>query len=284
MNFSIDIPHEDQSKILNYLLDTPPSEYLTDCDTEDRKQHWEACKKFYSCLQAFLKNHFAGTPLPMGEIYIEGLNITVNYSNDTFFQLVGLHMDYYLKLYSVLSWGWRYIDPILELQRTETKNTSIPKTPGEALIQIIDQAFHGLFYVYFPEKVTGNYYDEYSPRKAYNFKKEEDKISRLKEKNPENLSKSEKRKIVEHERKMTKEHKLLKPFIGLEEFFISICLENQKSDATLKRRLTDLKAVTLERQNYITRSQHPRNNRQGYAISKGNMIPATHKGGIYKPS
>lgn len=284
MNSAFKVPKKEQRTILKYLLNTPPFEYLKDCDTDDRLDHWKNCKVFYSSLYSFLKNHFRGTPLPAKEIHIEDLDVKVILS-DELYQEIGLYMDYYLKLYNVLSWGWRYIAPILKEAKLRTKNPTIPKNPGEALIQVIDEFFHGLFYVYFPEKVTGNYYREYSPRKAYDLKKTEDKkVSNLKKKELESLTNREKRKIAAHEQNMQKELKLVEPFTGLVDFFVYVCLENQKEDSTLKRRLLDLKEIASKIQSNTTKRQHPRNKRQGYAISKGVLLTTTNKGGVYRTS
>lgn len=280
MNLPPEVPLKEQKSILKYLLDIPPFEYLGDCDTDDRLEHWKDCKIFYSSLRVFLKNHLGGTSLPTKNIYIEDLKIMVSLS-DTLYQTIGSHLDYYLKLYSVLSWGWKCIAPILEEARTRTHDPSIPETPGEALIQILDQHLHGLFYVYFPEKVTGNYYKEYSPRKAYKLKTEDTKVKLLKKKKLEDLTVQEKRKIAAHERTLKKEHKLLKPFVSLEKFYLSICLQNEKGDATLKRRLADLKTIASQLQTDITKRQHPRNKSQGYAISRGVLLPGTNRGGVY---
>jgi hypothetical protein len=289
------IPAKEQEIILSYLVDIPPDEYKNDCDTDDREDHWIQYKVFYSCLHDFLKNHFAGTPLPSEKIYIKDLEITIPL-NESYLQIIGLELDYYLQLYNVLSWGWKYIYPVLKaiesemietstLENTdeaESLNPSIPETPGQALIEVINQHFHGLFYTLFPEKVTGNYYKEYSPRKAYSFKLEEKKIAILKEKKVEELTNREKRNIASHDRKVEKEQELLKPFVSSEKFYISICLKNKKEDETMKNRLKTLKAIVEKKQTYITRSQHPRNNRQGHAVNKGVVVPATKKGGVYR--
>ncbi len=279
------IPINEQKKILKYLIEMPPAEYLQDCDTQDRVQHWVNCKVFFYLLHELLKNHFAGTPLPkdISTIYIDELEIEINLSNEEgkqkLIQRVGLYFDYYLKLYSVISWGWEYIKPVLEKLREEYSFT--PENPGEALIEVIDEFFKGLYYVYFPEKVTGNYYREYSPRRAYEFRRESIKVKHLKhQKSP--LTDKEEKLIAKHEVEEEKQKKMLQPFLDSAQFYLSICIQNQDKDSTMKRRLSDLAKTSAELEEDIKRHQHPRNAPAGYAINKGEKLPGRKEGGIYR--
>jgi hypothetical protein len=275
----------EQEKILSYLIDIPPLEYLQACDTDDRKQHWETCKNFYSCLYHFMKNHFAGLPLPTESFYREDLQVSMVFptseQKDLLFQRVGLYLDYYLKYYSVLSWGWKYISPVLDKEKQRTGNNSIPETPGQALIGVIDQYLDGLFYVYFPEKVTGNYYREYSPRKAYKKHKEYEKNLLLRE-DLENLNTLEKKKLASFDKELEKESELLEPFVGLTKFYIDLCLPHQKNDPTLKRRLVDLETTKKILQAESKRNQSPRGSARGYAINQGVLLESRKEGGTYK--
>jgi hypothetical protein len=279
------VPIKEQKKILKYLVEIPPTEYLKDCDTQDRVQHWVDCKVFFYLLHDFLKNHFAGSPLSTNlcTIYIDELDIEIKFSNEEgkekLIQRVGLWLDYYLKLYSVISWGWKYIEPILDKLREKYSFT--PENPGEALIEVIDDFFKGLYYVYFPEKITGNYYREYSPRRIYDFKRESIKVKHLKhQKNP--LTPKEKKLIAKHEVEEEKQKKMLKPFLDSAQFYLSICIQNQDQDSTMRRRLSDLARTSTELKDDTKRHQHPRNAPKGYAINKGVKLRGTKEGGIYR--
>lgn len=281
----MEITRKEQEKILRYLIDIPPLQYLEDCDTDDRKQHWENCKNFYSCLHHFMKNHFAGLPLPDENFYREDLQVPIIFptpqQKESLFQRVGLYLDYYLNYYRVLSWGWKYISPALDEKKQRTGDKSISETPGQALIGVIEEDFHGLFYVYFPEIVTGNYYREYSPRKAYKKHTEYEKNLLLKQ-NLENLTTRQKRKLASFDKQLKKERELLQPFVRLKEFYVEVCLPHQETDPTLKRRLVELQKIAIAIQQETKRNQSPRGNAKGSAINQGVLLESRKEGGTYK--
>ena len=173
----MNLPHStDQKTILKYLIETPSSEHLELCNTTDRRNHWIRCKALHMLLHNLLKDYFAGLPLPIEEkinIPIKCLDEKITVSilggkENPIIQLMGLWMDYYLALYNVLSWGWEHIDSVLK------ENTcSLPTTPGEALIEIINDFFTGRFATYFPSLTTGNDYKEKAPRLGFKCFKED---------------------------------------------------------------------------------------------------------------
>jgi hypothetical protein len=273
----------DQKTILKYLIETPSIEHLELCNSPDRMHHWIRCKALHMLLRESLKNHFAGLPLLPTES--KGFNITIEGSDEKItvsilggkenpiIQLMGLWMDYYLALYSVLSWGWSYIDSVLK-----ENNCSLPTTPGEALIEIMNELFAGRFATYFPSSTTGNDYAEFSPRKNYEFKKEISKVKLLKHK--KDLSRSEKRLISRHEAELAKQKALMAPFCRNLNFYVGICKKNESEDETMQRRLASLAKAETEYKAYIDRLRHPRTGVKGYAISKGVILEST-KGGVY---
>jgi hypothetical protein len=161
------------------------------------------------------------------------------------------------------------------------KYSFTPKNPGEALIEVIDDFFKGLYYVYFPEKITGNYYREYSPRKAYDFKRDSIKVKQLKLQKT-SLTPKEKKMIAKHEVEEEKQKKMLRPFVTSVQFYLSICVQNQDKDSTMRRRLSDLASTSTELREEIKRHQHPRNAPPGYAISKGVKLQGRKEGGVYR--
>ena len=279
---------KEQHLLLKYLLDIPPLEYLKECNTSDRKKHWEDCKNFYLCLRQFLKNHFSGLALPIEEIadsiHIEDAETILTFSTqqqkETFLRKVELEFNYYYDYYGVISRGWRYIKPFLEEREKKTDNQSFPKTPGEALIKIIEQNFHGYFLVLFPEYTSGNYYSEYSPQKLYKKQLEYKKLTR---KNPKDLNSTEKQKIENFKRQKQKESKTMNCFTGLQNFLLEICLSNAKAkkDSVLKRRLTSLEAATAEIIAERKRNTSPRHAGKGWAVNHGVLLEGRKEGGVY---
>ena len=273
---------KEQKAILKYLIEIPSSDAWQACDTEDRKKHWIYCKHFYLLLQVFLKNHFAGLPLPtrLTESYItiedSHFKITPNNpdnQNPPLIQRVGLYLDYYLASYAVLSWGWNYIEPVLK-----ANECSYPETPGEALIQVINEDFVARFGTYFPEYVEGNYYVEFSPRKVYELNKKAVKIKLLEHK--ENRTIKEDNIISRHKPKVEKEKKKVMRFYQNYLFYLSICERNKAQDTVLDNRLKSLARAATAIKTSIDKLSHPRNKVKGYAINRGVKIEAV-KGGLY---
>jgi hypothetical protein len=176
MILSNQIPAEEQESILDYLLKTPPEDYMKECDTADRLIHLMECKIFHLALHDFFKCHFSGEELRIS--FIDKMNedllkekLKQKAEDKDFIQQIGLWLDYYLAVYAVISWGWENLKNALVESQKKIEDLYIPDTPGEALIKIIDDFLHGLLSIYFPEEVTGNFYSEYSPRQAYEFRR-----------------------------------------------------------------------------------------------------------------
>ncbi len=276
---------KEQEAILKYLVENPTIEHWGFCDTTDRKNHWVYCRAINILIRDFLKNHFAGLPLPTQleeiNINIDGSSFKVTFSNlgnkqNPIIQEIGLWLDYYLALYAVISWGWKYIEPILK-----ENNCSFPTTPGEALIEIINEISCGRLATYFPVLTTGNDYVEFSPRQAYNLTNQDTKFKLLKHRSTP-LNKKEKRLISQHEAKMEKEKKAMLPFFTNTLLYISICMKNKKGDAVLQNRLSNLAKAASEFQSFIKHLSHPRNGIKGYALVKGVRLETVKEGGVYR--
>jgi hypothetical protein len=273
---------KEQKEILKYLIEIPSLDNWEICDTKDRKEHWMYCKVFHLVLRSFLKNHFSGLPLPtrVPVIYITIKDshfkiIPRNLDNypSPFIQQIGLHLDYYLALYAVLSWGWTYIEPVLK-----ESESSCPQTPGEALIEVMHEEFIGRFTTYFPEFIDGNYYAEFSPRKCYELKGKSTKIKLLEHK--ETLTDEEKKFISRYKHKVKKEKEKAMIFYRSLLFYITICEKNKAKDTVLENRLKNLAIAATAIKTRIDKLSHPRNKVKGHAVNKGVRIEAA-KGGTY---
>jgi len=273
---------KEQEVILKYLIETPSSDIWQDCDTEDRKKHWIYCRHFHLLLGDFLKNHFSGLPLPTRltetHINIAGLQYNIvpnNPDNEKprLIQRVGLYLDYYLAFYAVVSWGWRYIEPVLK-----ANECSYPETPGEALVQVINEDFVPRFMTYFPEYIDGNYYVEFSPRKAYDLNNNAVKIKILEHK--ENRTRKEDNLISRYKPQVEKEKKKAMQFYQNLLFYLSICETNKAQDEVLDNRLKSLARAATAIKTSIHKLSHPRNKVRGHAINRGVRVEAA-KGGTY---
>ena len=274
----LSISEADQKAILSFLSDTPPLAYWEDCDTKDRKIHFKKHKAFYTCLRDYLEAYFSGKPPTSGKIKRSQYE---NYQV-TNLQIVELWVNYFLKMYAVLFWGWEFLEGNIK-----------EDTPGQALIHVINCYFHLTFSTLFPEQIGLNSYREFSPRKTYQLGNNIKKLPQLKydlaeiQKLPQQRQdKSKLRKlektIEETEKQLEEERKITKKFLGFQERVLSICYKNRAKKCNLAQALKDLKVATPPINDEILKLWHPKQKAQGYSLVKGSKKRGSAKGGTYK--
>lgn len=272
------ISEADQKAILSFLSDTPPLAYWEDCDTEDRKIHFKKHKAFYTCLRDYLEAYFSGKPTTSTFLKRSPHE---NYQV-TSVQIVELWVNYFLKMYAVLFWGWEFLEGNIK-----------EETPGQALIHVIDCYFHLTFSTLFPEQIGLNSYREFSPRKTYQLSNNIKKLPQLKydlaeiQKLPRELqNKSKLRKlektIKETEKQLDLDRKIVKKFLGFKERVLFICHKNRSKRDNLAQALKELKAIAPSIDSEILKLWHPQQKAQGYSLVKGVKKRGSTKGGTYK--
>ena len=273
----LSISKADQKAILSFLSDTPPLAYWEDCDTEDRKIHFKKHKAFYTCLRDYLEAYFSGKPPT--SIFLKR-SPPENYQVIDL-QIVELWVNYFLKMYAVLFWGWEFLEGNIK-----------EETPGQALIHVINCYFHLTFSTLFPEQIGLNSYREFSPRKTYQLGNNIKKLPQLKydlaeiQKLPQQRQdKSKLRKlkktIEETEKQLQKERKITKKFLGFQEQVLLICHKNRSRKENLTQALKELKAITPSIDSEILKLWHPKQKAQGYSLVKGYKKRSSKKGGTY---
>jgi len=270
------ISETDKKAILSFLSETPPLSYLEDCDTEDRKIHFKKHKAFYTCLRDYLEAYFSGeSPTSPSKKQLYG-----NYQV-TDLQIVELWVNYFIKVYGVIFWGWEFLEgKIME------------KNPAQVLIHVINCYFHLTFSTLFPEQIGLNFYREFSPHKTYQFTNNIRKLPQLKynlaetQKLPkEQQDKSKIRKlektIKEIEKHLEEEQKVLKKFLSFPEQVLLICHDNRRRKDNLAQALKELKEASSPIDSEILKLWHPKQKAQGYSLVRGSKKKGNKKGGTY---
>lgn len=163
----------EKTALLDALWDTPPTSSKDECDTQDRQLLWMDLRYETLILRLSLNAFFQGFPDPLvNQIEASfwsqtpsGL-VRTDYTRNNwqeFFARIESLQDYYLAAYALIQRGWRFLLPHWE----ERFEKPIPEKPGDLLIAIIRSEYMERLYQLFPEKVTGNYWAEISPRKQY---------------------------------------------------------------------------------------------------------------------
>lgn len=185
---------KDQDLILICIGYLPPHYLKRYCNTDDRKQHFEDLKIHFNILLLALKSYFSDQPSLMDLVPIE------------LYKPLVLQRDRYMKMYTMLFDGWKYIQ-----KAAIDYQFPILNTPGEMLIQIIENECNELFLMAFPEYWTGNSYVEYSPRKDYNFNLENSHVLQLISK-VKPLSKCEENRVSIHQKELQKQKRANEEF------------------------------------------------------------------------
>lgn len=243
----------DQDMFLEILDGLPPSTWLKDCDTQDRRNSWILWKNYYSLIHDVLKAYFSGKVLP------------IDHFSHEFRQICIAHMNYYLALYKVITLGWKYIK-----KDWETEFNNFPDEPGKMLYLIIrNEASAALISCVFPEYLpSGNFYKEFSPRKYYKFGSDCSKVERM-VKGKQELKKPDHDFINRHLKELYKKQSEMAPFF----FFYTLCIQScekaSSKDEALKKSLKILREETGEYRAKIRSASHPRKGIKGHKISNG---------------
>lgn len=131
------------AKIINSIDGLPPNGWLLQCRTNDQVRHWEWLKGLFTGLHDELKAYFSGHKA-----------LSTNGRDETLFLL----RDFYLALYYCLQIAWDEIKEIAEREQISNFN---PQTPGECLIEILNEKCLTLF------EYCQVDYEEWSVRKLH---------------------------------------------------------------------------------------------------------------------
>jgi hypothetical protein len=255
-------PESEQKIIVAAVSELPPDAYLEHCNTDDRKQHWNECRVGFTRLAIMLIAYFSGTPELTKQIPVE--------LREPFI----LWRDRYLALYEMLCNGWSYI------QEAAVENElPIPDSPTQMLLKIINDQSDEIFLKAFPECVTGNAFNEFSPRKEYNLRRENSHVVRLLKASAQ-LKPDEQKRIQKHRKELQKRSPWNQFFVR-ELFCVHTCTQAAKDDRALKKRVKAFEQADRDCESDLYGAIHPRKKPRGFAFSKGKKLHSA-PGGAYK--
>ncbi len=243
----------DKSAIVAELNGLPPDSYKDHCNTDDRLRHWEECRTGFMRMAIVMNAYFTGQPELMNEIPSELRAPFIKCRNR------------YLALYTLIFDGWEHIK-----QAAIENDLRLPESPLLMLIEIFQDWSLNTLAILFPEWITGNSYDEFSPKKEYSQKTEHNDVIRI-IRGIEPLRKDELRRIERYKKEGSKSQKMNK-FEAREYFCIHVCIKASKKDKITKENLKEFYRIDAIWDADLFGNLHSRKKPRGFAICKGNKL------------
>ena len=250
----------EQQAILALVREMPPLEWLQDCDTADRQQHWALSRSLCDLLHRCLKAYFSGDSTALADLP-DGLR-----------SLGEKWRDDYLALYTLILDGWEAIKAA-----ATHDDLPIPETAGETLIFIIELETASFFLEAFPE-LGANGYKSFSPQQAYKFRNEGRRLQRILANPRHKLNRKDRRDIEKHNRELRRKIKD-DSWNHYRDYFVMACCKacKGKSDR-LYQKITHYNRVHSEFGDWLYKDAHPRKGAKGWAWSNGQLLEGV-KGG-----
>jgi len=252
------VSEADQAEILSYIDGLPPSEFLDQCSTSDRKKHWHECKRTQQELHASLKAWFSGEPEP------------VNLIRPCRREIIRMARNRYLYLYALIQEGWDEIKQYAE----EVGYPNFPGSPKSTFLSIVDKEAAGHFAEAYPELVTGNFYQEYSPGKEYKLFQDSKKLRAGKIKNQLKIDR------IKKDLNSTARMRWRWMFHQLQDICIQACREKARRGSDLELRLREYENYEERFAMKIMTQARPGNRPQGFSWKKGERN-ISKRGGAY---
>ena len=248
----ININKSESQEIIKELEDIPHLVWLFFCEQPDQKEEWFKLKLHFTRLHDSLKAYFSGQETPLQSLPKKQMEF---YSEWT---------DYYLALYDVLQWGWKYIkkaDPDFPFDY-----------PGQALIAIIETTAAGMFA---PCQLP---YYEWSAKAAY----DEHRLRRQEtatQTGRKLLNNRQQNKLAKLSATSDKRDAYAEPLLSLLKFCLNACQVGDQSDSIMKRKLQDFRKHADQVTNTLVISFLRKS--KGRAWDKGTLKKSA-PGSVYK--
>jgi hypothetical protein len=258
----MDITLTEKEIICNCINELPPGDWLHDCNTPDRVEHWKDVKLYFSCLHESLSTYFSGSEPSEAKLPPE------------LREHVALVRDDYLSLYALIRECWSEI-----VQDLAKNDIELPSTPGEGIKMILEWECACLFAQAFPELSPFSNYEGVSPRKIYESRAKEHKLNKkLEEYCGKSLPRPLQTRLNNRNAELKKQVRQMSGFM-LRDNCLTVCERVAAQNRTVRRKLHEHAGIAKRLRDENLKEGHPSKGNLGWQWVSGQRLQGKkHKG------
>lgn len=230
----------DQKSLLAVLDDTPPLELFWRCQTEDQQKMFREVRSGLHWQKRILEAYFSGNKPPIGEL--------TKLNRDFYLALTDMH----LRFYDLLFYGWDDIEKAIKKKHGSLDG--FPRTPGQALIKVIELEAEGCLEPAFAK------YDRWTPY-------QERKVQKL-AKEAKRASPTEKA-LNSYNSEIRKARQMFGRFLNLKHSCLQTLTDKKRPSKQLKRALGSYLVAKAEVDRTVESSVHKSRQEKGYEWRNG---------------